>query len=80
MSRQRFLSQTTSSGSRARQRTHRVFKSYDDILDSCCFAWNMRIDLVGTVANIDSPKIRRNLKKRLADCWRPGKNILASSK
>ncbi len=29
-------------------------------------AWNMRIDLVGTVANIDSPKIRRNLRKRLA--------------
>jgi uncharacterized protein (DUF2252 family) len=36
-------------------------------------AWNMRIDLVGTVANIDSPKIRRNLKKRLADVLAAGK-------
>jgi uncharacterized protein (DUF2252 family) len=36
-------------------------------------AWNMRIDLVGTVANIDSPKIRRKLKKRLADVLAAGK-------
>ncbi len=33
-----FLSQTTSSGCRTRRRTHRVFKSHDDILDPCCFA------------------------------------------
>jgi uncharacterized protein (DUF2252 family) len=36
-------------------------------------AWNMRIDLVGTVANIDSPKIRRNLRKRLAKVLAAGK-------
>ena len=36
-------------------------------------AWNMRIDLVGTVANINSPKIRRNLRKRLAKVLAAGK-------
>jgi uncharacterized protein (DUF2252 family) len=36
-------------------------------------AWNMRIDLVGAVADIDSPKIRRNLKKRLAAVMAAGK-------
>ena len=36
-------------------------------------AWNMRIDLVGTVADIDSPKIRRNLRKRLAKVRAAGK-------
>jgi uncharacterized protein (DUF2252 family) len=36
-------------------------------------AWNMRIDLVGAVADIDSPKIRRNLKKRLAEVLAAGK-------
>ncbi len=36
-------------------------------------AWNMRIDLVGTVANIDSSKIRRNLRKRLAKVLAAGK-------
>jgi uncharacterized protein (DUF2252 family) len=35
--------------------------------------WNMRIDLVGAVADIDSPKIRRNLKKRLAEVLAAGK-------
>jgi hypothetical protein len=30
-------------------------------------AWGMRIDLGGAVADIDSPKIRRQLKKRLAE-------------
>jgi uncharacterized protein (DUF2252 family) len=33
----------------------------------------MRIDLVGAVADIDSPKIRRNLKKRLAAVLSAGK-------
>src|SRR5271170_183131 len=36
-------------------------------------AWNMRIDLVGAVADIDTPKIRRNLKKRLAAVLSAGK-------
>ena len=36
-------------------------------------AWNMRIDLVGTVADIDTPKIRRNLRKRLAKVLAAGK-------
>jgi uncharacterized protein (DUF2252 family) len=36
-------------------------------------AWNTRIDLVGAVADIDSPKIRRNLKKRLAEVLAAGK-------
>ena len=36
-------------------------------------AWNMRIDLVGTVADINSPKIRRNLRKRLAKVRAAGK-------
>jgi Uncharacterized protein conserved in bacteria (DUF2252) len=35
--------------------------------------WNTRIDLVGAVADIDSPKIRRNLKKRLAKVLAAGK-------
>jgi uncharacterized protein (DUF2252 family) len=36
-------------------------------------AWSMRIDLGGAVADIDSPKIRRKLKKRLADVLAAGK-------
>jgi len=36
-------------------------------------AWNTRIDLVDAVADIDSPKIRRNLKKRLAEVLAAGK-------
>ena len=36
-------------------------------------AWNMRIDLAGAVADIDSPKIRRQLKKRLAAVMAAGK-------
>jgi len=27
--------------------SNRVFKSYDDILDHCCFAWNKLIDMPG---------------------------------
>ena len=27
--------------------SNRVFKSYDDILDHCCFAWNKLIDSLG---------------------------------
>jgi uncharacterized protein (DUF2252 family) len=36
-------------------------------------AWNMRIDLGGAVADIDLPKIRRQLKKRLAAVMAAGK-------
>jgi uncharacterized protein (DUF2252 family) len=36
-------------------------------------AWNMRIDLGSAVADIDSPKIRRQLKKRLAAVMAAGK-------
>ena len=36
-------------------------------------AWSMRIDLRGAVADIDSPKIRRQLKKRLAAVMAAGK-------
>jgi uncharacterized protein (DUF2252 family) len=36
-------------------------------------AWNMRIDLGGAVADTDSPKIRRQLKKRLAAVMAAGK-------
>ena len=24
--------------------SNRIFKSYDDIVDHCCFAWNRRVD------------------------------------
>ena len=55
-----------------------VAKSYrEQLLDSARFApleaWNMRIDLGGAVADIDSPKIRRQLKKRLAATMAAGK-------
>jgi uncharacterized protein (DUF2252 family) len=36
-------------------------------------AWNMRIDLDAAVASIDAPKIRRQLKKRLAEVLAAGK-------
>jgi uncharacterized protein (DUF2252 family) len=36
-------------------------------------AWNMRIDLGGAVADIDLPKVRRQLKKRLAAVMAAGK-------
>ena len=55
-----------------------VAKSYrEQLLDSARFApleaWNMRIDLGGAVADIDSPRIRRQLKKRLAATMAAGK-------
>jgi uncharacterized protein (DUF2252 family) len=37
-------------------------------------AWGMRIDLGGAVADIDSPKTRRQLKKRLAAVMAAGKD------
>src|SRR5207248_11538292 len=36
-------------------------------------AWSMRIDLGGAVAETDSPKIRRQLKKRIAAVMAAGK-------
>ncbi len=36
-------------------------------------AWNMRIDLGGAVADVDTSKIRRQLKKRLAEVLSAGK-------
>jgi len=41
-------------GSSARRRTHRVFKSYDDILDPCCFAGNKRIAMPCKTMSIGS--------------------------
>jgi hypothetical protein len=31
---------------RANSLSNRVFKSYDDIVDHCCYAWNTLVDLV----------------------------------
>ena len=31
---------------------HRIFKSYDDILDHCCFAWNKLIDMPWKIMSI----------------------------
>jgi hypothetical protein len=41
-------------GSSARRRTNRVFQSYDDILDHCCFAWNTRIGTPCKIMSIGS--------------------------
>src|ERR1019366_347062 len=32
--------------------SNRVFKSYDDILDHCCFAWNKLIDMPWKIISI----------------------------
>jgi len=32
--------------------SNRIFKSYDDILDHCCFAWNRLIDQPGRIRSI----------------------------
>ena len=32
--------------------SNRVFKSYDDILDHCCFAWNKLIDMPWKIMSI----------------------------
>jgi hypothetical protein len=32
--------------------SNRVFKSYDDILDHCCFAWNKLIDMPWKITSI----------------------------
>ena len=32
--------------------SNRVFKSYDDILDHCCFAWNKLIDKLWKIMSI----------------------------
>jgi hypothetical protein len=34
--------------------SNRVFKSYDDILDHCCFAWNKLIDMPWKIMSIGS--------------------------
>ena len=34
------------------QLSNRVFKSYDDILDHCCFAWNKLIDMPWKIMSI----------------------------
>jgi len=31
---------------------HRVFRSYDDILEHCCFAWNKLVDQPSTIMSI----------------------------
>ena len=32
--------------------SNRVFKSYEDILDHCCFAWNKLIDMPWKIMSI----------------------------
>jgi hypothetical protein len=32
--------------------SNRVFESYDDILDPCCFAWNKLIDMPWKIISI----------------------------
>src|SRR5207302_10121501 len=32
--------------------SNRVFRSYDDIVDHCCFAWNRLVDLPWTIMSI----------------------------
>jgi hypothetical protein len=32
--------------------SNRVFKSYDDTLDHCCFAWNKLIDMLWKITSI----------------------------
>jgi hypothetical protein len=34
--------------------SNRVFKSYEDILDHCCFAWNKLIDMPWKIMSIGS--------------------------
>ena len=51
MSRRGFPSQTTSR-SCDNWLSNRVFKSYDDILDHCCFAWNKLIDMPWKIMSI----------------------------
>ncbi len=36
--------------------SNRVFKSYDDIVDHCCFAWNRLIDQPWTIISIGTRK------------------------
>ena len=36
--------------------SNRVFKSYDDIVDHCCFAWNRLIDQPWTIMSIGTRK------------------------
>ncbi|MBU2532189.1 MAG: transposase, partial [Alphaproteobacteria bacterium] len=38
---------------RANWLSNRIFKSYDDILDQCCFAWNTLVDQPWRIMSIE---------------------------
>ena len=64
---------------RANSLSNRVFKSYDDIVDHCCYAWNTLVDQplenhvhrpprLGRNQSVMEPRKRQSQRSRLHDC------------